>query len=805
MTLVSGEIVGLVNGVSQQDPSLRLPSQLEDQVNGWPSLTRGLTKRPPLRYVTTITSQPVVRPKLHFAYRDNAERYSMVFDKKAIYVVDRDTGEQKTVNAPDGMEYINTSNALEDIKAMTVADYTFVLNSTKTVQMTSKKSPGAVFRSILSCKFADYATRFAVYVDGDKVADLATSDSDVSQTQTTWIAGRLAAQMVVPYTAPDVANEEETPASGEGTHLAVDPEVFTVTHLQSSIMVERVDGGEFTISAWDSRDGKSITVTSGEVQDFSDLPLQAPDEYFAKVLGEPGTQEDEFYVRFRADDVALPMSEGVWEETVASDLNIELDQATMPHVLVREADGTFTFRATTWGEREVGDDISNAEPSFVGNKLNNMNFIQNRFTLLADTNVITSRTGEFFNFWRRSARGLFDDDRIDVAAHSAQVAKLTHSVSFDERLIVFSDLAQWALEGNPTLTPVTSSMTPLPIYQSTRDIEPVSVDDTLFFANRRGGATGIYEMQVIDESTRLFAKDVTDHVPNYLPIDVNIMATSSNAKTIFIAKDGASEGYFYNWHWNARTKTQSAWHKATFFGASLVGVTFVGTDMDVILVKNGKVILCRMDLNLGSVDEGLGYYITLDYRVTQDQCTTKLINDGVDTEVTLPLEIDNPIFVVGLNGNGRAGNEVKVNASYGNRLAVSGVHTKFTIGEAYTFLVVPSRFYYRKKARDGSSGPAVLSGHLKVSRALFHFSDTGFLRIATNDVERGELSETFNGWGMAAVASGGLGFNGIKTGSLPMSIHRPAKDVLIEATNPTSRPCTLIKVEWKGIHTERTR
>ena len=50
MPLITEQISNLINGVSQQPPSLRLASQCETQENGLVTIAEGLKKRPPLEY-----------------------------------------------------------------------------------------------------------------------------------------------------------------------------------------------------------------------------------------------------------------------------------------------------------------------------------------------------------------------------------------------------------------------------------------------------------------------------------------------------------------------------------------------------------------------------------------------------------------------------------------------------------------------------------------------------------------------------------------------------------------------------------
>ena len=71
----------------------------------------------------------------------------------------------------------------------------------------------------------------------------------------------------------------------------------------------------------------------------------------------------------------------------------------MPHALVREADGSFTFKKLEWTERKVGDEDSNSLPSFVDYAISDIFFYRNRLGLLSGENVILSESDEYFNFW----------------------------------------------------------------------------------------------------------------------------------------------------------------------------------------------------------------------------------------------------------------------------------------------------------------------------------------------------------------------------------------------------------------------
>ena len=54
MALVSKSIPNLINGVSQQPPALRLPTQGETQENGLSDVVDGLKKRPPTKFLNKL-------------------------------------------------------------------------------------------------------------------------------------------------------------------------------------------------------------------------------------------------------------------------------------------------------------------------------------------------------------------------------------------------------------------------------------------------------------------------------------------------------------------------------------------------------------------------------------------------------------------------------------------------------------------------------------------------------------------------------------------------------------------------------
>ncbi len=205
----------------------------------------------------------------------------------------------------------------------------------------------------------------------------------------------------------------------------------------------------------------------------------------------------------------------------------------MPHVLIRQADGNFrfarvdgdtytaagvSFTLPKWGERTVGDVISAPDPSFIGNKINNVFFFRNRLGFLAGDNVILSRVSEFFNFFPETVVSVLDNEPIDVAASHTKVAILKSAVTMGEKLILFSEQTQFVLTSSAdNLTPKTANVIVATEFESSAAAQPVGSGFSIYFLTLKGSFAGIREYILQGESQIRDAANVTIHVPRLIP------------------------------------------------------------------------------------------------------------------------------------------------------------------------------------------------------------------------------------------------------------------------------------------------
>jgi hypothetical protein len=158
MPLVSSSIPNLINGISQQPAEIRLPTQAERQINGLSSIARGLEKRPGTEHKAKLSTSTESDFFIHSIRRDSSEEYTMTLSRtsggvKDLKVYDQTGTEVPVKSAPTAnattstnnitntdlayLEVSDTGGVKDNIKATTVADTTFLINKTTTIEKAS--------------------------------------------------------------------------------------------------------------------------------------------------------------------------------------------------------------------------------------------------------------------------------------------------------------------------------------------------------------------------------------------------------------------------------------------------------------------------------------------------------------------------------------------------------------------------------------------------------------------------------------------------------------------------------------------
>ena len=773
MGMISSAIPNLIQGISQQSPALRLSSQAEQQINAFPSLVEGLQKRPPLEHVATMSNSATVGSFTHLINRDVSERYFMFINASNQISIYDLAGNAKTVTYPNGTAYLNSTTPTTDFRAVTVADYTFIVNSTQTTAMSTDLTPLYPFTGLIAVKQGDYNQRFTVYLDGNVAANIVTSETDQVQTRTDDIASRIASA---------INGQSNFSAQADG----------------STVVINKTGNASFDLATYDSLGDTGLSPTIGTVQRFDDLPSSAPDGYIAHVQGDQTNDFDDYYVKFESDNgTQNKIGTGVWIEWVKPNIEYELDATTMPHLLIRQANGTFTFEQADWGDRAVGDETSIPNPSFIDKKITDVFFFQNRFGVLADENVVMSRTSDYFDFFGTTARTLLDNDPIDVAASHVKVSTLKHAVPFDRKLLLFSDQTQFILKGGDFITPKNTSISQTTEYEANTITSPVSAGNVVYFPAKRGGFTSVREYYVVDDTDRSDATDITSHVAKYVPDGVYKLAASTAENALVVMSSLATDTIFlYKYHWAGREKMQSSWSKYKFEGAEVLNAEFIESTLYVVLNKSGKTVLEQIHFDAGRNDTNQDYVTRLDYRLDNTEVSKAYNSSTNQTTITTPYSLTNPVVVTRGTNQGTVLTNV---SSSGTTILVSGNHisTEFYVGERYTMTYEFSEPTLKEPTASGGR-VAITGGRLQIKHWLLRYQDSGDFKVSVIQKQSSQAQEYIFRGRIIGGGSNLLGSTALDSGDFRFPVMSKAERIRVKIESDSHLPCQFLSAEWEG-------
>ena len=810
MPLVSTTIPNLINGVSQQPAALRLASQAEAVVNCMSSPVEGLKKRPPMNHVARLFtgSAGSTSPFIHVVDRDGTTRYLVIITDGDLKVFDLD-GTAKTITFPDGKTYLDVANSAdpsEQFRVASVSDYTFITNREKTVAMDSTASPTWGTKSMVFIKAANYDTTYRVTLAGTQKS-YTTPAAGSGTPDTITIASQLASQL--------------NTISG-----------YTVTASDYIIRITKDDGAAYTLTSSDTKTGLDTIVVKDTIDSLDNLPVLAEHGFIVKVQGTVATQLDDYYVKFEAS-AGSGFGAGIWRETVAPGITYKFDATTMPHTLVRNANGTFTFQKFDWSGRVSGDAATATEPSFVGSTIQNLNLFRNRMVFLADESVILSAANSYDRFWPETVQTVVDSDPIDLSTGGTEINFLVSSVSFANTLLLFSRHGQFRLDSGvnafASLTPKTANVTAMTSFDMTAQVDPVAVGRNIYFPIPKGDFTGLREFFLPDASGSVpLSEEVTASIPRFIPKNlVNLISSVSEEAIIAVSKEKPKRLYIYKFFFEDDTKLQSAWSYWEAKGSkSILGAAIIDSDLYAVVEYSDGVYLEHVVLRPENIDPDTVIELLLDRKTTEADCTTAVTNPGglgVQTPITLPypMATTGTMAVVGrydvTNNNanntiehGQVINPISETLTGGaggmGTMVVKGdlSAAKFYIGELYDMTYEFSTPYLKEAPAGG--GMAIAAGpKLQMRTWTVVFDETSAFEIKISPTGRDVQTYPYNGITVGQ-SPPLLGNPGIDTGNFRVPVMASNINTKVELVSSSPLPCRFQSAEWEGwLHSRTTR
>jgi hypothetical protein len=321
MAAISQKLANLVGGVSQQPDTIKYSNQLRSCDNYYPDFTSGLAKRPGLQGKGKLANAVADGTWFHI-FRDDKEKYIFQFSKAgALKVWDANSGIQQTVNAvaAESVTYA-THTSFADLATLQINDYTFVLNRTKVVAQGATSSASYNPFGFVNINTVAFNTDYVITIDGINFSHTTPSNASGSTQNSV--------QTIITALVAAINGNANYVAQGIG----------------NTIFIRRANNGDFSLKATGGTTGTAVEAFKEIVTSVSQLPREFFSDRRIKVEGTAESNNDDYWVVFVPSTAGQTSGVGHWEETIAPNTVLGMDTTSLPHVVIREANGTFTYR-----------------------------------------------------------------------------------------------------------------------------------------------------------------------------------------------------------------------------------------------------------------------------------------------------------------------------------------------------------------------------------------------------------------------------------------------------------------------------
>lgn len=781
MTAKSGAVPNLVGGISQQPPEIRPLNSAESLLNTVSDTATGLQTRPCGRYIATLPvtrsgAQTVASHEINKA----SGRYKVTVVNGSIGVTNVDTGATEPVTVVGAAAaYITEEDSQKHLGFVTIADTTFIFNRNKTVTKTTTAESG------LNGSLVDGTTRLNPNL---KATVWVKQRAGYNSNYTLYVNGTLAANVTTNSDTPGaIATTLNSGLSGDvAASSKVSETVLTITFGSETDYINSQDGFA----------NEALFSFNDSVDQFTDLTNFDTDGRLVLIKQSLDEDEDDYWVWNKA---------GVWTETFGWNAYEKPDDATMPHVLFDNGDGTWELREHSWTGRDVGDSDSNPTPTFIGNTINHMWIYKGRLCVLSDENLIASQVNVFENFYRSTCTQLIDEDRIDLPVPSGRAAEVRHAKEFDNALILFSRLEQFSVVGDQQglFSPNTVNINKVNSYNCSADVTPTYIGPNIIFADdfENSSYATVQEYQIERQFGRQIALSITDAVPELIPAGVYRIEASSSDDILFLLTSGSPQSiWLYNYYFNDQGKVQSSWQEWRF-AHDVYGAAFIDDELYVTHEVEGELVLTAHTFDTGA--DGLidADSILLDLRVNSADVSVAF--DGTNTSVQLPYNftsIDDYRLVV-LGGTSPVGSVLRPVSGSVNTLYFKGNRTadEFLVGLTYEFRWKISPIYVRDR-----NLVAIQDGRLQLRGVSFLYSNSGPFDVCFTPPGRDAYISHQSGF-IVGSSSDVLSSLSLDSGKFRITAHGKAEEVEIEVVARTPFRVAFSSLEWDGRHRAKRR
>ena len=579
MPAITQRIDNYLGGVSKQSEDKMFPGQVKECLNGYPDPTFGLTKRPGTKWIANLgTGTTYDNARWFYIARTADEKYiGCIKPKPSSGYGDIDiwniNGTACTVNmdtstSTNAVNYLTGARANYDI--LTVQDVSVITNNLHTVAKQADPTFNTLRQATVVLSGSPLSNTYSININGNVVNHTSNDGSSYSSILGAFKTGIDALSI-------------------SGLSVTVFVESLQITDSNSSIAIV-ASGGD---------SGQSMRAFQDQVDNVSQLPVESVHNHTVKVIN-TAAKEDTYFAKFVADDGTS--GSGYWGETRDPAQSPGLDAATMPHLLVNTAPNTFTFKQGVWIDRAVGDDTTNSHPSFVGAKVQQSFFYNNRLGFLSGDNVSMSQSADFYNFYHTSAQTVTDADPIDVSCSTIRPAALHAVLPTIQGLILFSKNQQFLLSAaDGVLTPSTTNVRTISNYEMATDVDPVDIGTNIHFIAKTPSYTRTFYMLTRGQDEGPTIMDIGRVVNEWVPATIDTLVASPQNQFLAMSDQTSRFIYFFRTYHDGKELKVQSWYNWKL-GGTVQGMAVDSDDMYLVTKQGSQYTLSGASMSQSPTD-----------------------------------------------------------------------------------------------------------------------------------------------------------------------------------------------------------
>lgn len=195
--------------------------------------------------------------------------------------------------------------------------------------------------------------------------------------------------------------------------------------------------------------------------------------------------------------------------------------------------------------RSVGDDDSSTIPAFAGEIITYMGTFQDRLLIISGNVLNFSRSGDYFNFFRKSVQTITDDDPVEVYPTGSEGDKIYSAVSSGKNYLLFGNGYQYLLSGSVVLTPKNSNaVMKLSAFNNDSTVQPVASGNYCFYAQVGDFGTSLQEIPVAYLTDSPTTDNASAQLQHYIKGDVQCIEAGTNPNIVLIRTNGYTNGFY---------------------------------------------------------------------------------------------------------------------------------------------------------------------------------------------------------------------------------------------------------------------